>query len=99
MKEPDPYFMNDCRKWEAVYKLLDRVSTEPFDCGTLCGSACCHGQGYDSEMGIYLFPGEHLFLKDRAPWLEWEEQDPLELGFPASWNTPNTWSNSRPFAR
>ena len=39
-------------------------------------------------MGIYLFPGEHLFLKDRAPWLEWEEQDPLELGFPASWTEP-----------
>lgn len=29
------------RKWRAIYRLLDRVSPVPYDCGTLCGAACC----------------------------------------------------------
>ena len=37
----DQYLMDDINKWKAVYRLLDRVSTLPSDCGKLCGSACC----------------------------------------------------------
>lgn len=84
------YLMDDLKKWKAIYRLLDCVSTEPFDCGTLCGKACCL-QNEKEEMGIYLFPGEHRFLMqfaDASDWLEWETQDPSELGFPSSWKEP-----------
>lgn len=57
--------MDDVKKWRAVYRLLDQVSTEVFDCGTLCGSVCCTCQA-EEELGIYLFPGEHLLLKEHA---------------------------------
>ena len=83
-------YMDDVKKWIAVYRLLDHVSTEVFDCGTLCGSACCNCQDSPEEMGIYLFPGEHRML-DVMPdtsWLSVETQDPEELGFPPSWKEP-----------
>ena len=121
--------MDEIRKWKAVYRLLDQVNTEVFDCGTLCGSACCGCSSQDHEMGIYLFPGEHLLLQEicgirqncgipeavfgqpagaraakesaltgegavltgreaASVWLEWETQDPRELGFPDSWTDP-----------
>ena len=85
------HLMDDVKKWKAVYRLLDQVSTEVFDCGTLCGSACCMCQNEEKEMGIYLFPGEErLLLSPEADtgWLEWETQDPKELGFPDSWTDP-----------
>lgn len=82
-------YMDDIRRWRAVYRLLDMVETEVFDCGLLCGSACCKSYADDPDMGIYLFPGEHLLLKELCAedkeWLKWETQDPEELGFPASW--------------
>ena len=91
--------MDDVNKWKAVYRLLDAVNTEVFDCGSLCGSACCRPARDEEEMGIYLFPGEHLLFLDEkgfseedkkkaADWLEWETQDPSELGFPDSWKGP-----------
>ncbi len=83
-------YMDDVRKWIAVYRLLDKVSTEVFDCGQLCGSACCTCLDAEEEMGIYLFPGEHLLLKEMpdTSWLSMETQDPSELGFPESWKEP-----------
>ena len=27
--------------YQAIYRLLDRVSPVDFDCGILCGAACC----------------------------------------------------------
>ena len=27
--------------YKAIYRLLDRVSPVDYDCGTLCGAACC----------------------------------------------------------
>ena len=88
--------MDDIRKWKAVYRLLNQVETEVFDCGTLCGSACCACSREEKEMGIYLFPGEHLWLQkalenagEKAQeWLHWTQQDPGELGFPESWTEP-----------
>lgn len=29
------------KTWKAIYRLLDRVSPVNYDCGRLCGSACC----------------------------------------------------------
>ena len=125
------YLMDDITRWKAVYRLLDRVNTEVFDCGSLCGSACCmcyssreyadvdakaavesgrsplcfkdislkedtagtvyDGGVSDEDMGIYLFPGEHLLLQRKdidTGWLTWDKQDPHELGFPPSWTGP-----------
>ena len=83
--------MDDLRKWKAVYRLLDLVSVREFDCGTLCGSACCMCHGSTEEMGIYLYPGEHMILKESEEgnkWLRWEKQRPSDIGFPDSWTGP-----------
>lgn len=84
--------MDDLRKWKAVYRLLNQVSTREFDCGTLCGSACCMAADSQEDMGIYLFPGEYRFLLSEGAldpdWVEMEFQDPAESGFPASWTEP-----------
>ena len=84
------YLMDDIKKWKAVYRLLNMVNTREFDCGILCGSACCRCHDTEEEMGIYLFPGEHRLLKadPHQDWLEWDEQDPSQLGFPDSWTEP-----------
>ena len=85
----DPNLMDDIKRWKAVYRLLNRVSTLVYDCGRLCGSACCMCSSQKEEMGIYLFPGEHKLLKEAGgDWLEWSTQDPAELGFPESWTEP-----------
>ena len=61
------------RQWQAIYRLLDRVSPVPYDCGKLCGSACCtiSGDHPDEEMGIYLYPGEEQIHDQDDPWLCW----------------------------
>lgn len=85
------HLMDDVKNWKAVYRLLNMVQTEVFDCGTLCDCACCRCQGSQEEMGIYLFPGEHLIFEEEGvdkEWLTWEKQDPKELGFPESWTDP-----------
>ena len=89
--------MDDVRKWKAVYRLLDRVNVEVYDCGTLCGNICCTCQSDDLEMGIYLFPGEHLLLEEMGDpsWLEIEVQDPAELDFPKSWKEPVYFVNCK----
>ena len=43
-------------EYEDIYRLLDSVNPVPFDCGRICGAACCDIEGED--LGIYLFPGE-----------------------------------------
>ena len=68
------------RQWQAIYRLLDRVSPVPYDCGKLCGSACCtvSGEHPDEEMGIYLYPADH--------WLSWTAEPAEDYEFPDSWN-------------
>ena len=58
--------------YQAIYRLLDRVSPVDFDCGILCGAACClcdyipedipytadGDENADSYMGLMLLPGE-----------------------------------------
>lgn len=98
------------RKYLAMYRLLDRVSPLDFDCGKLCGAACCTAERagdpkdevsascsiepFDSEMGIYLFPGEHKVFQSintlsdeqaSGEWLSWKEEDPEDYDFPESW--------------
>lgn len=97
--EAVPLFpMDDIRKWKAIYRLLNHVETEPYDCGTLCGNACCICKDAKKDVGIYLFPGEHLLLREsekEADWLTWEEQDQKDIGFPESWTGPVYFANCK----
>ena len=38
-----------------LYELLEDVTPQRYDCGLLCGAACCRG---DRKDGMLLFPGE-----------------------------------------
>ncbi|MCI8609338.1 MAG: hypothetical protein HFE73_06810 [Firmicutes bacterium] len=81
------------RKWEAIYRLLNRVSPVDYDCGTLCGAACCmcpdtstDGDGTDYEMGIYLYPGEEkIHDRKEETWLKWSVERAEDYEFPDSW--------------
>ena len=73
------------RKYRAIYRLLDRVSPVPFDCGTVCGAACCMDGG-DEEHGIYLLPGEDKVHSRKDGWLTWQAESTEEYDFPESWN-------------
>ncbi|MDO4734529.1 MAG: hypothetical protein Q4A51_04645 [Lachnospiraceae bacterium] len=57
------YLMDDVNKWLKIYKKLDQVSPEVFDCGMLCGSACCTGKNISCI-------SEVQFNK-----IDWENQD------------------------
>lgn len=44
-----------------AYRLLDRITPLPVDCGRFCERACCKG---DDHTGMGLFPGEKEFFQD-----------------------------------
>ncbi len=75
------------KDYHYLYDITHRVTPLAEDCGTLCGRACCQ-PGRDSDLGIYLFPGEETMFTRRESWLTWEEQNPAEQLFPASWPDP-----------
>lgn len=52
--------MNKKTLYQTVYNMLGVLTPLPFDCGTLCQSACCQG---DTDSGMYLFPGEEILLR------------------------------------
>lgn len=75
------------RTWQAIYRLLDRVAPVPFDCGMICGAVCCgEPDPEDSEMGIYLLPGEHKVFSEEDTWIRWSFQRAEECDFPESWH-------------
>jgi len=78
------------RIYRAIYRLLDRVSPVPYDCGTLCGAACCTcGEEDDADepqLGIYLLPGEDKLFTKKEDWLHWTAEDALDYDFPDSWS-------------
>jgi hypothetical protein len=48
--------------YQRLYRLLEDSSPLRFDCGRLCGAACCR---VSPELpGMYLFPGEEALLRD-----------------------------------
>ena len=54
-------------QYRELYEKLDSVFPVPYDCGTICGKACCGVSGFDREMaeedmGLYLYPGEDELL-------------------------------------
>lgn len=73
------------RTYRAIYRLLDRVSPVPFDCGTICGAACCNAAKYDDSLGMVLLPGEDKIHDKKDYWLTWEPLITNEYEFPESW--------------
>ena len=70
--------------WQAVYDRLNQVNPVGFDCGIICGAACCDvSQPY---LGMYLLPGEEQVHNQNDGWLQWTEE-PVEPDYhPASWD-------------
>lgn len=88
------------RTWKAIYRLLDRVSPVDYDCGILCGNACCmcadspappddeetgSEENDGCEMGIYLYPGEEKIHSRKEDWLTWSCERAEDYEFPDSW--------------
>ena len=72
------------REYQAIYRLLDRVSPIEGYCGMLCGCACCVTEG-EEEMGIYLLPGEDKLHSRHDDWLTWTDERAEDYEFPESW--------------
>ena len=74
-------------RWRAIYRLLDMVQPVDYDCGALCGAACCTCPG--ENLGIFLMPGEEEVIReacaDHPDWLRWKEYDPQTFGYPETW--------------
>ncbi len=60
------------KDYEKIYKLLDSVNPVPFDCGKICGAACCKSS--DEETGIFLLSGEET-MRDLSEWKSVETVD------------------------
>lgn len=73
------------RTYLAIYRLLDKVSPLPYDCGKLCGAACCTCESGEEELGIYLLPGEDKVHDRNAAWLSWSSENAQDFDFPDSW--------------
>lgn len=76
------------RTYEAIYRLLDRVSPLDRDCGTLCGAVCCtceESKETEQELGIYLLPGEEKLFSGKEDWLIWSREPAEDFDFPESW--------------
>lgn len=73
------------RTYEAIYRLLDRVSPVNYDCGELCNAACCNCGNDDEDLGIYLLPGEDKVHKRDSDWLTWSAENAEDYEFPESW--------------
>ena len=85
------------KEYQAIYRLLDRVSPLEYDCGTLCGAACCtterNGEQSDgsdpegsSEMGIYLLPGEEQLHMEDTDWMTVRVSRAEDHDLPDSWD-------------
>lgn len=71
--------------YEAIYRLLNRVSPLDYDCGELCDAACCTKEKSGTEMGMYLLPGEDKVHDRKDSWLRWSAEDAEDYDFPESW--------------
>ena len=73
------------RTYKAIYRLLDKVSPVPYDCGKLCNAACCNCGNDDEDLGIYLLPGEDKVHERDSDWLIWSAENAEDYEFPESW--------------
>ena len=70
--------------YEEIYRRWDDCTPVPFDCGTICGAACCVADGGET-MGIYLLPGEEKVHDKKDPWLTWSMDEAQDYDFPEAW--------------
>lgn len=64
--------MNAAYVYLQLYRLFDSLTPTDFDCGKLCGKACCRGD----DAGMYLFPGEKkVFDMLSCEWAKIENSD------------------------
>ena len=70
-----------------LYQITASSTPLKTNCGELCGSACCR-PGKHEDLGMYLYPGEEAMFTRREDWLAWEEHNPADYNFPASWKGP-----------
>ena len=73
------------RTYRAIYRLLDKVQPVPFDCGTICGAACCNAAKTDETLGMMLLPGEDKVHDKNDGNFYWEDLITNEYEFPESW--------------
>ncbi len=71
------------RTYLAIYRLLNYITPLNYDCGRLCGAACCLSDAED--MVIYLLPGEESVFTGKEDWLEWDYDLAEDYDFPDSW--------------
>ena len=71
--------------FEDIYRMLDEVTPLAFDCGELCGAACCRTDGASQDLRLYLLPGEAQVHEPENPWLVWSTERTEDHCLPASW--------------
>ncbi|MEI7884724.1 MAG: hypothetical protein WCI30_05170 [Clostridia bacterium] len=70
-----------------IYDLLANSTPLCGDCGQLCHAACCNASTASHvEMGIYLYPGEHVMFENTQDAFSWHEQAAQDYDFPPSWH-------------
>ncbi len=55
--------MHISKLYKSIYDFYGDTTPLPFDCGKLCGGACCESDE-NEETGMYLFPGEEELFKN-----------------------------------
>ncbi len=65
------------RLYRRIYSAL-RCTPAAFDCGKLCGGACC--QDSEHGTGMYLYPGEEAMFSSSREWAKIEDSDFLCAG-------------------
>lgn len=56
--------MDNIGFYQELYRQLDHITPLRFDCGRLCGGACCRSE--PEQPGMYLFPGEEAMFAGKA---------------------------------
>lgn len=67
--------MNAAYVYLQLYRFFDNLTPTTFDCGKLCGKACCKGD----DCGMYLFPGEKKVFDMLSP--EWARVEMSEFSY------------------
>lgn len=66
-----------------IYQILNQATPLKEDCGKICDKLCCKQD--NENLGMYLLPGEETMFDRSKEWLVWEEHNPTDYDFPASW--------------
>ena len=75
-------------QYQEIYDILNSVEVLDYDCGNLCGAACCTSSREYSEedMGIYLLPGEEQLHMEDTDWMTVRVSRAEDHDLPDSWD-------------